>query len=85
MKQNLHPEVHEVTAQCACGNSFPTISTANDLRATICSKCHPFFTGAQKFVDVAGRIEKFEARYKKFQQGAATPAAKKEAKPAKKK
>ncbi len=87
MKQKIHPEIHEVTAHCACGNSFQTISTAPDIRATICSKCHPFFTGAQKYIDVAGRIEKFEARYKKFQPGAEAPkAAKKEAaKPAKKK
>lgn len=58
--------LHEITARCACGNSFETHSTKTDLRVTLCSACHPFYTGAQKFVDTAGRIEKFEKRYKKF-------------------
>ena len=66
MKQNIHPELYEVTARCACGNSFQTRSTAKDLRVTLCSNCHPFYTGAQKFVDTAGRIEKFQKKYKKF-------------------
>lgn len=65
MKPNIHPELHELTAHCACGNAFKTSSTDSDLKVTICSACHPFFTGAQKFVDTAGRIEKFEKRYKK--------------------
>jgi large subunit ribosomal protein L31 len=78
MKKNLHPEVHEVNARCACGYSFPTLSTASDLRATICSHCHPFFTGAQKFVDTAGRIEKFEQRYKKADEAKVQVAAQKE-------
>jgi len=78
MKKNLHPELHEVTARCACGYSFPTISTATDLRATICSHCHPFFTGAQKFLDTAGRIEKFEQRYKKADEAKSQVAAQKE-------
>lgn len=65
MKPNIHPEVHEITARCACGNAFETSSTESELKVTICSSCHPFFTGAQKFVDTAGRIEKFEKRYKK--------------------
>jgi large subunit ribosomal protein L31 len=69
MKQGIHPELHEVVAHCACGFSLPTISTKDDIRTTICSHCHPFFTGAQKFVDTAGRIEKFEKRYKKFKKG----------------
>lgn len=64
MKPELHPEVNEVTARCACGNSFKTTSTMSEIKATICSACHPFFTGQQKFVDTAGRIEKFEKRYK---------------------
>ncbi|HEX4068952.1 MAG TPA: 50S ribosomal protein L31, partial [Candidatus Babeliales bacterium] len=54
MKKNIHPERHDVTARCACGNSFETHSTNNELRVTICSHCHPFFTGQQKFVDTAG-------------------------------
>ena len=65
MKKDVHPEIFDVTAQCACGYSFETRSTQDGLRTTICSNCHPFFTGDQKFVDTAGRIEKFEKRYKK--------------------
>lgn len=65
MKQTIHPEIHEINAHCACGNSFATHSTMPELRVTICSACHPFYTGEQKFVDTAGRIEKFEKRFKK--------------------
>jgi large subunit ribosomal protein L31 len=67
MKKNLHPELHEVIAHCQCGFSFTTRSTSPELKVTICSHCHPFFTGATKFVDTAGRIEKFEKKYKKNQ------------------
>jgi len=65
MKKDIHPEVKKITAQCTCGNEFTTRSTQKELRTTICSNCHPFFTGDQKFVDTAGRIEKFEKRFKK--------------------
>ena len=65
MKKGIHPEIKEVIASCACGSSFPTISTSSKLEVDICSKCHPLFTGQQRFVDIAGRIEKFEQRYKK--------------------
>lgn len=65
MKKNIHPELHEIDARCACGNTFTTRTTRNDLKVTICSACHPFFTGAQKFVDTAGRIEKFNKKYQK--------------------
>lgn len=65
MKKNIHPILHEITARCACGNAFQTRSTANELKVTICSACHPFYTGAQKFVDTAGRIEKFKKKYSK--------------------
>ena len=65
MKKDIHPELFEVKASCACGHSFDTRSTIKELKATICSNCHPFYTGKQKFVDTAGRIEKFERRYKK--------------------
>lgn len=64
MKPGIHPEVHSVMASCACGESFLTESTLTDLNMSICSKCHPFYTGAQKFLDTAGRIEKFERRFK---------------------
>ncbi len=65
MKKDLHPEVFELTAKCVCGNSFATTSTKKEISVDICSACHPFFTGTQKFIDTAGRIERFEQRYKK--------------------
>ena len=65
MKKSIHPELFEVTARCACGNSFDTRSTVKEIKVTLCDKCHPFYTGAQRFVDTAGRIEKFQKKYKK--------------------
>lgn len=65
MKKEIHPQSYDITVHCACGNQFATTSTHKDLRVTLCSACHPFYTGAQKFVDTAGRIEKFEKKYKK--------------------
>jgi large subunit ribosomal protein L31 len=65
MKPKIHPQYHEVTVVCACGNSFATRSTKKDMRVEICSACHPFFTGRQKLVDSAGRVERFNTRYKK--------------------
>ncbi|QQR53404.1 50S ribosomal protein L31 [bacterium] len=65
MKKNIHPELFDVMVHCTCGNEFKTRSTKQDLKVTLCSECHPFYTGAQKFVDTAGRIEKFEKRYQK--------------------
>lgn len=65
MKKDIHPKANEVTAKCICGESFQTISTGKSLEVDICSKCHPFFTGTQRFVDTAGRIEKFQQRYGK--------------------
>ena len=64
MKKTGHPEVFDVKARCACGTVIDTLSTSPSLNLDICSNCHPFFTGQQKFVDTAGRIEKFENRYK---------------------
>ena len=63
MKKEIHPQIHEVVARCVCGNTVNTISTSKDLDVDICSACHPFFTGQQKFIDTAGRIEKFQQRY----------------------
>lgn len=65
MKKDTHPNYHEVTAVCACGNEFKTRSTVNGdtIKLDICSKCHPLFTGKQKLVDTAGRVEKFKAKY----------------------
>ena len=65
MKKNTHPVQHEINVHCACGNTFKTRSTAKELRVTLCSSCHPFFTGTQKFVDTAGRIEKFNKKFDK--------------------
>ncbi len=65
MKENIHPNYHEVTVECACVEKFVTGSTtANDvIKVDICSKCHPFFTGKQKLVDTGGRVNKFKKRY----------------------
>jgi len=63
MKEKIHPKFHITTVTCACGNSFETGSTKENLKVELCSKCHPFFTGVQKFVDTAGRVEKFRKKY----------------------
>ncbi len=63
MKKKIHPQYHEVEARCACGHTFATRSTAETLTVEICSNCHPFFTGKQKLVDSAGRVERFQRRY----------------------
>jgi large subunit ribosomal protein L31 len=63
MKKGIHPEYIECTVTCACGNTFTTRSTKKEIRVEICSNCHPFFTGKQKFVDSAGRVEKFRKKY----------------------
>jgi len=67
MKEGIHPDYHEVTVHCACGSTFKTRSTIkNDLlKVEICSSCHPFFTGKQKLLDTAGRIERFQRKYAK--------------------
>jgi len=67
MKDNIHPEYYQTTITCACGNVIEAGSTKKDIRVEICSKCHPFFTGKQKLVDSAGRIERFRKKYEKFQ------------------
>lgn len=63
MKTKIHPEYHVVTAQCACGNTFKTRSTLSSIHVEICGHCHPFFTGKQRLVDTAGRVERFRQRY----------------------
>jgi large subunit ribosomal protein L31 len=65
MKKNIHPEYKKATVSCACGHTFETFTTVGDLKVEICSECHPFFTGKQKLVDSAGRVEKFLKKYKK--------------------
>jgi len=67
MKPDIHPEYTKTKIQCACGNVIEAGSTKKDIRVEICSKCHPFFTGKQKLVDTAGRIERFRRKYEKFQ------------------
>ncbi|QQY79197.1 LSU ribosomal protein L31P [Keratinibaculum paraultunense] len=63
MKKGIHPEYYEAVVHCACGNTFTTGSTKKELRVEICSKCHPFFTGRQKFAERGGRVEKFKKKY----------------------
>jgi len=63
MKENIHPKYGEAVVKCACGETFVTGSTKEELRVEICSKCHPFFTGKQKLVDTGGRVERFMKRY----------------------
>lgn len=63
MQQGIHPEYHETTVKCGCGNTFTTRSTRKELKVDICSACHPFYTGKLKFVDTAGRIEKFKKKF----------------------
>ncbi len=63
MKKDVHPEYQESLVTCACGNTFKTRSTKKEIRVEICSSCHPFFTGKQKFIDSAGRVEKFKKKF----------------------
>ena len=79
MKAGIHPDYHEVTVSCACGNTFKTRSTIKGaaIRLEICAACHPFFTGKMKLIDTAGRVERFRRKY-------ALAAAAAAAKPAKK-
>ena len=63
MKQKIHPEYVETTVTCGCGATFMTRSTRETINVEICSQCHPFYTGRQKFVDTAGRVEKFRRRF----------------------
>jgi large subunit ribosomal protein L31 len=75
MKKDIHPTYVESRVVCACGETFVTRSTKKEIRIEICSKCHPFFTGKQKLMDTAGRVERFQRRYTK-KKGAAAEAAK---------
>ncbi len=65
MKPEIHPNYQQVNVHCACGEQWTTGSTKKDLRVDICSKCHPYFTGKQKLVDTAGRIDRFQRKYGK--------------------
>ena len=63
MKANIHPSYVEATISCACGNTWTTRSTRNAVHLDVCSRCHPYFTGEQRIVDTAGRVERFRKRY----------------------
>jgi large subunit ribosomal protein L31 len=65
MKKDIHPKVFETIIKCACGATYETKSTQKEIRVEICSSCHPFYTGKQKFLDTAGRIERFQKKYRK--------------------
>ena len=75
MKKEIHPKYVDCKVTCGCGETFVTRATKPEINVEICAKCHPFFTGKQKLVDTAGRVEKFQRRYAKFQPqgGGATP------------
>ncbi len=74
MKTEIHPKYHQAKVTCACGNEFVVGSTKSEIKLDICSACHPFFTGTQKFVDTAGRVDKF---FRKYGEEAQTRVAKK--------
>jgi large subunit ribosomal protein L31 len=76
MKQGIHPEYNEIKVTCSCGEVFATRSTAGkDLTLEVCSKCHPFYTGKQKIVDTAGRVDRFQQKYGVRGKAKAAPAA----------
>ena len=69
MKADIHPKYEVATVHCACGNTFETRSTQSDIHVEVCSSCHPYFTGKQKLMDTAGRVERFRQRYAKNDSG----------------
>ncbi len=66
MKPGIHPKYNTITVKCACGTTFESRSTNKEISVEICSNCHPFFTGKQKLIDTAGRVERFRQKYKKI-------------------
>ncbi len=68
MKKGVHPDYPMSTVTCSCGNTFQTRSTIGDIKVEICSNCHPFFTGTQKLIDTAGRVEKYNKKFAKFKE-----------------
>lgn len=70
MKPGIHPEYKNVTVHCACGNNWQTRSTSKDIHVEICSVCHPYFTGKQRLMDTAGRVERFQRKWSKQNAGA---------------
>ncbi len=65
MKEKIHPAYHDIVITCACGAQYPTRSTRKSISVEICSNCHPYFTGKQKLIDTAGRVERFRRKYAK--------------------
>jgi large subunit ribosomal protein L31 len=83
MKEGIHPDYHSARVNCACGNTFVTRSTRGDMQIDVCSACHPFYTGTQKLIDTAGRVDRFRKRYeKRVVHGAKSAAGDTPAKPA---
>ena len=77
MKEGIHPQLHQTNVSCAgCGNTFTTGSTVADIRINVCSQCHPFYTGKQRFVDAEGRVDRFKRKYAKNEPAKAEAAAK---------
>lgn len=74
MKKGIHPDYVLANVRCACGTEFVTGSTKENIRVEICSKCHPFFTGKQKLIDTAGRVERFRRKYAQFEEKNQAPA-----------
>ena len=74
MKQDIHPDYTLATVHCACGNTFQTRSTQEDIHLDVCSVCHPFFTGKQRLMDTAGRVERFRRKWAKQEPAKATKA-----------
>lgn len=69
MKADIHPDYHECQVTCSCGNTFNTRSTLREIRVAVCNMCHPYYTGTQKIVDTAGRVERFKRRYEQSTKG----------------
>lgn len=82
MREGIHPDYPAATVACACGNKFITRSTRGDFQVDVCAACHPFYTGTQKLIDAAGRVDRFRKRYGDNNAAAKTTAAEK--KPSKK-
>ncbi len=82
MKEGIHPNYPAASVHCACGNQFITRSTRGDFQVDVCGACHPFYTGTQKLIDTAGRVDRFRKRYEKKVAPAAKAAVEQQPKPA---
>ena len=75
MKPDIHPRLHAVKVHCGCGNEFETLSTVEELRLEICGACHPYYTGKKRAIAAAGRVQRFEEKYRKVGTPTGQPAA----------